>query len=125
MQASQCMGHCSLRSPGAFLRSGSRFPGQAFLPSHFADTVRSRLAGMAQAFYGTVRNWRSNGTVTILYGWLFARLGPAGFSYAPQRFPSSGACTWCFHKISGARRAGRPDRNQSAYVSFAGLANKV
>jgi MFS family permease len=33
--------------------------------------------------------------------------------YAAQRFRSSGACTSRFHKISGARRAARPDRNQT------------
>ena len=32
------------------------------------------------------------------------------------RFPSSGVCTWRFHKISAAQRAGRPDFNQIGYA---------
>ena len=44
-----------------------------------ADTVPSSLAGMAQAFYGTVGIGGATALATILSGWLFARLGPAGF----------------------------------------------
>ena len=44
-----------------------------------ADTVPSSLAGMAQAFYGTVGIGGATALLTILSGWLFARLGPAGF----------------------------------------------
>jgi MFS transporter, PPP family, 3-phenylpropionic acid transporter len=44
-----------------------------------ADTVPSKLAGMAQAFYGTVGIGGSTALSTILSGWLFARWGPAGF----------------------------------------------
>ena len=34
---------------------------------------------MAQAFYGTVGIGGATALATILSGWLFARLGPAGF----------------------------------------------
>jgi MFS transporter, PPP family, 3-phenylpropionic acid transporter len=44
-----------------------------------ADTVPSSLAGLAQAFYGTVGIGGATALLTILSGWLFARLGPAGF----------------------------------------------
>ena len=44
-----------------------------------ADTVPSSLAGMAQAFYGTVGIGGATALLTILSGWLFAHLGPAGF----------------------------------------------
>ena len=44
-----------------------------------ADTVPSSLAGMAQAFYGTVGIGGATALLTVLSGWLFARLGPAGF----------------------------------------------
>jgi MFS transporter, PPP family, 3-phenylpropionic acid transporter len=44
-----------------------------------ADTVPSSLAGMAQAFYGTVGIGGATALSTILSGWLFARWGPAGF----------------------------------------------
>jgi MFS transporter, PPP family, 3-phenylpropionic acid transporter len=43
-----------------------------------ADTVPS-IAGMAQAFYGTVGIGGATALSTILSGWLFARWGPAGF----------------------------------------------
>ena len=45
-----------------------------------ADTVPNSLAGMAQAFYGTVGIGGATAMSTILSGWLFARWGPAGFS---------------------------------------------
>ena len=45
-----------------------------------ADTVPKSLAGMAQAFYGTVGIGGATAMSTILSGWLFARWGPAGFS---------------------------------------------
>ena len=44
-----------------------------------ADTVPSSLAGMAQAFYGTVGIGAATALSSILSGWLFARWGPAGF----------------------------------------------
>ena len=44
-----------------------------------ADTIPSSLAGIAQAFYGTVGIGGATALTTILSGWLFARLGPAGF----------------------------------------------
>ena len=44
-----------------------------------ADTVPSSLAGMAQAFYGTVGIGGATALSTILSGWLFARWGAAGF----------------------------------------------
>ena len=44
-----------------------------------ADTVPRSVAGMAQAFYGTVGIGGATALSTILSGWLFARLGPAGF----------------------------------------------
>ena len=44
-----------------------------------ADTIPSSLAGMAQAFYGTVGIGGATALTTILSGWLFSRLGPAGF----------------------------------------------
>jgi len=44
-----------------------------------ADTVPSSLAGMAQAFYGTVGIGGATALSTILSGWLFARWGPACF----------------------------------------------
>ncbi len=44
-----------------------------------ADTVPSSLAGMAQAFYGTVGIGGATALSTILAGWLFARWGAAGF----------------------------------------------
>jgi MFS transporter, PPP family, 3-phenylpropionic acid transporter len=44
-----------------------------------ADTVPGSLAGMAQAFYGTVGIGGATALSTILSGWLFARFGPAGF----------------------------------------------
>ena len=44
-----------------------------------ADTIPSSLAGIAQAFYGTVGIGGATALATILSGWLFAHLGPAGF----------------------------------------------
>jgi len=44
-----------------------------------AETVPRNLAGVAQAFYGTVVIGGSTALLTIMSGWLFARLGPAGF----------------------------------------------
>jgi MFS transporter, PPP family, 3-phenylpropionic acid transporter len=44
-----------------------------------AETVPRSLAGTAQAFYGTVGIGGTTALLTILSGWLFARLGPAGF----------------------------------------------
>jgi PPP family 3-phenylpropionic acid transporter len=44
-----------------------------------ADTIPSSLAGIAQAFYGTVGIGGATALTTILSGWLFSRLGPAGF----------------------------------------------
>ena len=44
-----------------------------------ADTVPSSLAGMAQAFYGTVGIGAATALSTILSGWMFARWGPGGF----------------------------------------------
>ena len=44
-----------------------------------ADTVPSSLAGMAHAFYGTVGIGGATALLTVLSGWLFAHLGPAGF----------------------------------------------
>jgi PPP family 3-phenylpropionic acid transporter len=43
------------------------------------NTVPSSLAGIAQAFYGTVGIGGATALATILSGWLFARFGPAGF----------------------------------------------
>ena len=78
-----------------------------------ADTVPSSLAGTAQAFYGTVGIGGATALLTMVAGWLFARLGPPGsgewLCYAARRFPSSGACTLRFHKISTARRPHHPD----------------
>jgi MFS transporter, PPP family, 3-phenylpropionic acid transporter len=44
-----------------------------------ADTVPRSLAGMAQAFYGTVGIGAATALSSVLSGWLFARWGPAGF----------------------------------------------
>jgi PPP family 3-phenylpropionic acid transporter len=44
-----------------------------------ADTIPSSLAGLAQAFYGTVGIGGATALTTILSGWLFSRLGSAGF----------------------------------------------
>jgi PPP family 3-phenylpropionic acid transporter len=44
-----------------------------------AETVPRSLAGTAQAFYGTVGIGGATALLTIVSGWLFARLGPAGF----------------------------------------------
>jgi len=44
-----------------------------------AETVPRSLAGTAQAFYGTVGIGGTTALLTIVSGWLFARLGPAGF----------------------------------------------
>jgi PPP family 3-phenylpropionic acid transporter len=44
-----------------------------------ADTVPRSLAGMAQAFYGTVGIGGTTALLTIVAGWLFARLEPAAF----------------------------------------------
>jgi PPP family 3-phenylpropionic acid transporter len=44
-----------------------------------ADTIPSSFAGMAQAFYGTGGIGGATALLTILSGWLFGRLGPAGF----------------------------------------------
>ncbi|MGC2081615.1 MAG: hypothetical protein WA728_37470, partial [Xanthobacteraceae bacterium] len=44
-----------------------------------AETVPRSLAGMAQAFYGTVGIGGATALLTIVSGWLFARVGPAGF----------------------------------------------
>jgi PPP family 3-phenylpropionic acid transporter len=43
------------------------------------NTVPSSLAGIAQAFYGTVGIGGATALATILSGWLFAHFGPAGF----------------------------------------------
>jgi MFS transporter, PPP family, 3-phenylpropionic acid transporter len=44
-----------------------------------ADTVPSSLAGIAQAFYGTVGIGGATALSTILSGWLFAHWGSSGF----------------------------------------------
>jgi MFS transporter, PPP family, 3-phenylpropionic acid transporter len=44
-----------------------------------AEIVPRSLAGTAQAFYGTVGIGGTTALLTIVSGWLFARLGPAGF----------------------------------------------
>ena len=44
-----------------------------------AETVPRSLAGTAQAFYGTVGIGGTTALLIIVSGWLFARLGPAGF----------------------------------------------
>jgi MFS_1 like family len=54
-----------------------------------ADTVPSSLAGMAQAYYGTVGIGGATALSTILSGWLFARWGTCrilgnGFSMLPS-----------------------------------------
>jgi MFS transporter, PPP family, 3-phenylpropionic acid transporter len=44
-----------------------------------ADTVPRSLAGMAQAFYGTVAIGGTTALLTMVSGWLFSRFGPHGF----------------------------------------------
>jgi PPP family 3-phenylpropionic acid transporter len=44
-----------------------------------ADTVPRSLAGVAQAFYGTVAIGGATALSTIASGWLFSRFGPYGF----------------------------------------------
>ena len=43
------------------------------------DTVPRRLAGTAQASYGTVGIGGATALLTVVSGWLFARFGPGGF----------------------------------------------
>ena len=79
-----------------------------------ADTVPSSLAGLAQAFYGTVGIGGATDLLTILSG-----CGPAGFwgmtLLCCAAFPIIWRCTSRFHKISTARRPHHPDRNQLDY----------
>jgi PPP family 3-phenylpropionic acid transporter len=44
-----------------------------------ADTVPRSLAGTAQAFFGTVGIGGTTVLLTIVSGWLFARLGAGAF----------------------------------------------
>jgi len=44
-----------------------------------ADTVPRDLAGTAQAVYGLVGVGGATAVLTVVSGWLFARLGPSGF----------------------------------------------
>ena len=44
-----------------------------------AETVPRSLAGMAQAFYGTVAIGGTTALLTMVSGWLFSRFGPSGF----------------------------------------------
>jgi PPP family 3-phenylpropionic acid transporter len=44
-----------------------------------AETVPRSLAGMAQAFYGTVAIGGTTALMTMLSGWLFSRFGSSGF----------------------------------------------
>ena len=62
-----------------------------------ADTVPSSLAGMAQAFYGTVGIGGATAMSTILSGWLFARWGPAGFSGMALLCCSAFPIIWSLH----------------------------
>ena len=81
-----------------------------------ADTVPRSLAGLAQAFYGTVGIGAATALSTILSGWLFARLGPAGFWGMALLCCAAFPIIWSLHmslsKISASRRAGHPDCNQ-------------
>jgi len=81
-----------------------------------ADTVPSSLAGLAQAFYGTVGIGGATALLTILSG-----CGPAGFwgmtLLCCAAFPIIWRCTSRFHKISTARRPHHPDRNQLDYLT--------
>ena len=62
-----------------------------------ADTVPSSLAGMAQAFYGTVGIGGATAMSTILSGWLFARWGSAGFSGMALLCCSAFPIIWSLH----------------------------
>jgi MFS transporter, PPP family, 3-phenylpropionic acid transporter len=44
-----------------------------------AETVPRSLAGLAQAFYGTVAIGGATALLTMVAGWLFSRFGPHGF----------------------------------------------
>lgn len=44
-----------------------------------ADTIPRRLAGTAQAFYGTVGIGGTTALLTIVSGWLFAQFGAGAF----------------------------------------------
>jgi PPP family 3-phenylpropionic acid transporter len=44
-----------------------------------ADTVPSQLAATAQAIYGTVGIGAATALLTLLSGWLYARMGPHAF----------------------------------------------
>jgi PPP family 3-phenylpropionic acid transporter len=44
-----------------------------------AETVPRSVAGMAQAFYGTVAIGGTTALLTMVSGWLFSRFGPSGF----------------------------------------------
>jgi PPP family 3-phenylpropionic acid transporter len=75
-----------------------------------ADTVPSSLAGMAQAFYGTVGIGGATALSTILSGWLFARWGPAGCwgmaFLCCLAFPVIWSLRIALYKISAARGVG-------------------
>ena len=44
-----------------------------------AETIPRSLAGLAQAFYGTVAIGGATALLTMVAGWLFSRFGPNGF----------------------------------------------
>jgi PPP family 3-phenylpropionic acid transporter len=45
-----------------------------------ADTVPAQLAATAQAIYGTVGIGAATALLTLLSGWLYARMGPNAFA---------------------------------------------
>jgi PPP family 3-phenylpropionic acid transporter len=69
-----------------------------------ADTVSSSLAGMAQAFYGTVGIGGATALSTILSGWLFGRWGPAGFWGMAFVCAAAFPVIWSVHNALSGRR---------------------
>jgi len=69
----------------AMLAAIESLHGLTFALSHLAcmriiaDTIPSRLAGTAQAFYGTVCIGGTTALLTLMSGWLFADLGARAF----------------------------------------------
>jgi PPP family 3-phenylpropionic acid transporter len=67
-------------------------------------TVRSDLAGTAQAVYGLVGIGGGTAVLTILSGWLYARFGPAGFLAMVLLCIVAFPVIWTLHRALQAHR---------------------
>ena len=79
-----------------------------------ADTVPRDLAGTAQAVYGLVGVGGATAVLTVVSGWLFARLGPSGF------WVMAVLCILALPVVASLRRALQRDDQEPTPVAPAG-----